>query len=189
MDAVRDSATPPPTYWGDHDLSPMTRLVPSWVATTWLACLALTFAIAAIATVLVAAFSDSPLTGATNTDLGVLTIIGAMSTFIGFSTMLAARLVRVDHDRFVNSLAVAVLHVGIAVVLFAIELALHSAGMGASDLLDGNGTDEIGNAFTMLERSAAAAFVAALLATGMVPARGDRPTGTQVGATPQDRQL
>lgn len=185
--AVRDDG--PPAYWGDHDANLLDRLVPSWVGTTWLLSLALTFALAVLGTLFAAAVSDTPLTGETNTELGVLTIVAAMSTFIGFTVVLTARLVRVSHDRLVNSFAVAGLHVAVAIVLFAIELSLQGFGVGVADVFDGPGTDEVGNAFTLLERSSVAAILASLLSVGMVPARGGRPGGTQVGPTPQDRQL
>jgi hypothetical protein len=180
---------PPPAVWGDHDSRFLSRVEPGWVVTTWLLAVVAMLAIAAAATAIVAAVSESPLTSDTNTGLGVLTIIGAMSTFIAFAVVITARLVRVDHDRLSNSLAVAAFHVGVAIVLFAVELVLQGLGIGVADTLEGTWTDEVGNAFTVAERSSAAVILAALLSAGMVPARGGRPTGTQVGPTPQDRQL
>jgi hypothetical protein len=50
-------------------------------------------------------------------------------------------------------------------------------------------TSDAGNVLTVLERSSVAAVLACLLAIGMVPARGERPEGTQTDLTPQDRQL
>ena len=185
--AVRDDA--PPEYWGDHDANVLDRVVPRWVLATWAMCVGAGLAIALVATIFAAAVSESPLTGETNTNLGLLTIVAAMSTFIGFAVVLTMRLVKVEHDRLVNSLAVAAVHVLMTVGLFAVELILQSLGIGVSDIYDGAWTDEVGNAFTVLERSSAAAILGALLAVGMVPARGDRPAGTQTGATPQDRQL
>lgn len=195
MDPTRPQSTsavhpdPPPMYWGDHDANPLERLALGWVASTWVACIALALAIATLASLIVASLSESPLTGAQNTDLGIFTIIGAMSTFIGFAAVITLRLVRVDHDRLINSFAVAGLHVLVSVALFAVELVLQGFGVGIADALQGNLVDQVGNAFTVLERSSAAAIIAALLSVGMVPARGERPTGTQTGATPQDLQL
>lgn len=183
------STEPPPAYWGEHDLHVWDRLAPGWVVATWALCVVVALAFAALGTLFAAAVSDVPITGETNTELGVLTIVAAMSTFIGFVIVLTARLVRVEHDRLVNSLAVAALHVAVAIALFAIELVLQGLGMGVADVFDGPWTDEIGNAFTVLERSSAAVILAALLSVGMVPAVGGRPQGTQTGATPQDRQL
>ena len=183
------STEAPPAYWGDHELHVWNRLAPGWVVTTWALCIAMALGFAALGTLFALAVSDTPITGETNTELGVLTIVAAMSTFIGFVVVLVARLVRVDHDRLVNSLAVAALHVAVAVILFAIELVLQGFGLGAADVFDGPWTDEVGNAFTVLERSSAAVILAALLAVGMVPARGGRPGGTQTGYQPQDRQL
>jgi hypothetical protein len=180
---------PPPAYWGDHDAHPLERLEPGWVVTTWALCVLMALGLATLGTLFAMAVADTPITGETNTELGVLTIVAAMSTFVGFVVVLVARLVRVDHDRLVNSLAVAALHVLVAIALFAVELALQGLGMGVGDVFDGPWTDEIGNAFTVLERSSAAVILAALLSVGMVPARGDRPTGTQTGYQPQDRQL
>ncbi len=185
--AIRND--PPPAYWGDHDANPLDRLEPGWVASTWALCIALTLGLGALGTLFAVAVSDTPITGQTNTELGVLTIVAAMATFIAFAVVITARLVRVPHDRLVNSLAVAALHVAVAVVLFGIELALQALGTGAADIFSGSWAEQVGNAFAVLERSSAAAILAALLAVGMVPARGDRPSGTQVGATPQDRQL
>lgn len=185
--AVRDDA--PPEYWGDHDANVFDRVVPGWVFATWGLCVGAGLAIATVATIFAAAVSETPLTGETNTELGLLTIVAAMSTFIAFAVVLTMRLVKVDHDRLVNSLAVAAVHVLATVGLFSVELVLQSLGIGMSDIYDGTWTDEVGNAFTVLERSSAAAILGALLAVGMVPARGGRPEGTQTGATPQDRQL
>lgn len=187
--ATAVSPDAPPVYWGDHDANPMQRLVPGWVVSTWAMCAVAALALGALFTLIVAAVSDVPITGETNTELGVLTIVAAMSTFIAFAIVLTARLVRVPHDRLVNSVAVALLHIVVAIVLFAVELALQGFGMGVGDVFDGPWTDEIGNAFTVLERSSAAAVVASLLSVGMVPAVGDRPQGTQTGVTAQDRQL
>ena len=187
--ATRVSDDVPPPYWGDHDARPLTRLDFGWIATTWALCLLVGMGIAAVATFLVAALSETPLTGEENTTLGVLTIISAMSTFIAFASVITFRLVRIEHDRMVNSLGVGVFHVLVAITLFAIELVLQGFGVGVGDVLEGTPTDEIGNAFPVLERSSVAAFLASLLAIGMVPAVGARPRGTQTEALPTERQL
>lgn len=177
--------------WDEPDRFALGRLEPTFVLVSWLVALATTVVIFALSTGIVAMISDRPLTGETNTELGVLTILSAMSTFIGFVVVMTIRLVRVEHDRVVNSLAVAALHVGIAVLLFLGALAGQAAfdNTGASSIFDGSVTEQLGNVFTVLERSSVAAILACLLAIGMVPARGDRPEGTQTDITPQDRQL
>ena len=179
----------PHPEWGDHGARFSTRLAPGWIVSTWVLCLLAAAAIAVVSAFIVDALSSTPLTGETNTELGVLTIVAVMATFVGFVGVLVARLTKVPHDRLANSLAVAALHVVVAIVLFAVELGLQAAGTGATDALDGSWTDQLGNAFNVLERSSAAAILASLLAVGMVPARGDRPVGTQTSPTPQDRQL
>ncbi len=185
--AVSDDVPPP--YWGDHEARPFVRLEFGWIVTTWAMCLAVGVVIALVSTAIVAALSEAPLTGEQNTTLGVLTIISAMSTFIAFASVITFRLVRVEHDRLANSLGVGVFHVLVAIALFAIELALQGAGIGVGDVLEGTATDEVGNAFTVLERSSVAAILASLLSVGMVPARGGRPKGTQTDALPTEVQL
>jgi hypothetical protein len=175
----------PPTYWGDHDANPLQRLEPGWVVATWAWCMLASFGVAIVATTFAAIVADSPITGTSNNDLGLLTIVAAMSTFIGFAVVMTTRLLRVDHDRLVNSLAVAALHLAVALVLFLLSVMIDGFGFRFESAV----TDDIANAFAVLERSSVAAILACLLASGMVPARGDRPAGTQVGATPQDRQL
>lgn len=176
--------------WDEPDRIDLARLEPGFVVGSWLLGVLATVAIFALSTGVVSIVSAAPITGATNTELGVLTILSAMSTFIGFVVVMVMRLVRVDHDRVVNSLAVAALHVAVALVLFLGELVLrNTTDVAASTFLAGNRFDQLGNAFTVLERSSAAAVIACLLAIGMVPARGARPQGTQTDPTPQDRQL
>lgn len=175
--------------WGGRR-NPISRVEWGFVVVSWLACLLLSAVIAAIGVAATAAFSETPILGETNTELGVLTVISAMSTFIGFAVMMSLRLTRVSHDRLSNSVAVAVLHIAVAATLFLAELGIRATvGESASSPFDGTWTDELGNAFTVLERSAVAALLACLLAAGMVPARGDRPDGTQREDTVRDRQL
>jgi hypothetical protein len=177
--------------WDEPDRFSLDRLEVGFVLMSWVVAMLATAAIFTVSSLIVAAVSSDPLFGETSTDLGVLTILAAMSTFIGFVTTMVVRLVRVDHDRVVNSLAVAVLHTVIAISLFLGTLAARAVtGDGiVDDAFDGSTLDRVGNLFSVLERSAAAAVVACLLAIGMVPARGERPQGTQTDHTPQDRQL
>lgn len=182
------AAEEPPRTWGDERAR--SEVEPGFVVTTWLLCLVTSIVIAALGVGVVALASDTPLFGETNTELGVLTILAAMGTFIGFVVVMTFRLVRVEHDRLLNSMSVAALHVAFALVLFLGDLALRGiAGVDLGSVFSGSWTDELGNVFTVLERSAAAAIAACLLAVGMVPARGDRPKGTQTDATPTDLQL
>ena len=182
-------APSPHPEWGDHEARVRTRLDFGWIVSTWALCVLAALAIAGVGALIVGSLSETPLTSETNTELGVLTILAAMGTFIGFVVVLVMRLTKVDHDRLSNSLAVAAFHVGVAILLFGTELALQAAGVGVADVFTGPWTDEVGNAFTVLERSAVASILAGLLAAGMVPARGGRPVGTQTEATPQDLQL
>jgi hypothetical protein len=176
--------------WDEPDAITLDRLEVGFVAGSWLVAFVVTAVIFAISTLITAALSDAPLFGARNTDLGVLTILAAMSTFIGFVTTMVLRLVRVEHDRVVNSLAVAAMHVLLAMTVFFVTLAVRGANMESLDtVFTGTVMDRVGNVFTVLERSSVAAIAACLLAIGMVPARGARPTGTQTDRTPQDAQL
>lgn len=180
----------PHPVWGDGDRGWVGRVEPGFVLRSWAVCLAVAVVLAVVATLIISALSSAPVLGETNTELGVLTIVSSMSTFIAFAVMMAIQLSYVAHDRLTNSLAVAALHVGLAVLLFAGEFVARSiVGESVSASFDGTWTDELGNAFTVLERSAAASVLACLLAPGMVPARGDRPSGTQTDVVPTDRQL
>lgn len=176
--------------WDEPDEISLDRLELGFVAASWLIALLVTAAIFALSTFVTSLLSDTAILGAENTDLGVLTILAAMSTFIGFVTTMVVRLVRVEHDRVVNSLGVAAFHVAVALLVFLATLAARSAiGVSLDDVFTGTVMDRLGNAFTVLERSSVAAIAACLLAIGMVPARGERPRGTQTDLTDQDHQL
>jgi hypothetical protein len=92
---------------------------------------------------------------------------------IGFAVVMTLRLVRVQHDRLTNSLAVAALHIAVAGVAALVGVFVS----GSPDAL------------IVLERSAAATIIGCGLAVGMVPAVGERPTGTQREPADTDRQL
>jgi hypothetical protein len=175
--------------WGDHETHLWQKLDLGWIATTWLLAMLLGAVFAAVATSIIAMLADTPITGETNTELGIAAVIGAISTFLAFAVVVTFRLVRVEHHRLVNSLSVGVFHVLVAIAAFAVELVLQAAGVGLGDMFDGPGTDEVGNVFATFERSSVGAILGCLLAVGMVPATGERPRGTQVDITPQDRQL
>lgn len=177
--------------WGAPDQTLAQRVVPGFVLSSWLLALAASVALFAIGLGVMSLISSRPLFGETNTELGVAMIVAAMATFIGFVTVMVLRLPHVSHDRMVNSLSVAAVHVTFALLLFLGNLAIRGiTGEGAGSLIfTGTWTDEVGNAFVVLERSAAASVLACLLAVGMVPARGPRPTGTQTDVLPQDEQL
>ncbi|MCW2928279.1 MAG: hypothetical protein JWM86_2247 [Thermoleophilia bacterium] len=192
MESLRATSTPgvePHPEWGG-DRNPVHGIEMGFVARSWLVCLLATAVLAALGTGFVALVSDTPLTGETNTELGVLTIVSAFATFLGFAVAMSVMLTRVAHDRLANSMAVAGLHVAVAVALFAVNLLVRAlTGTDAGSVFDGPWTDEVGNAFTVLERSAVAAIGACLLAAGMVPARGERPARTQTQQAPTDYQL
>jgi hypothetical protein len=176
--------------WGDHDIPVLERIEPRFVAITWLWCTAATLALAAIGGLAFVLVTGRELTGTAGAEFGVLGIIFAFATFIAFVVTMVVRLVRVDHDRLANSMAVAALHVAVAVVLLLVELALlQFVGSGVTDAIEGGPLQQLGNVFVALERSAAVAVLACLLAVGMVPARGPRPAGTQHVARDQDSQL
>jgi len=161
-----------------------------FVATTWAWCLAATALLFAMMAGVLALVSDASLVGEAGTELGVLTIAAASSTFIGFVLVMTMRLVRVSHDRLVNSMAVSGLHVAVALVVFLATLALASlTSSGPTDLFGASWSDAIGNVFVLLERSAAMSVIACLLAVGMVPAAGARPRGTQQESLSSDLQL
>lgn len=176
--------------WGAPDQTILQRIVPGFVLTSWLMCLAASVALAAIGLGIIALISQAPLFGEANTELGVAMIVSAMATFIGFVVVMVLRLPHVSHDRLVNSLSVGIVHVAFAILLFGGNLLVRAVtGDGAGSLFTGAWTDEIGTAFTILERSAVASVLACLLAVGMVPARGPRPAGTQTDLASQDEQL
>lgn len=169
----------------------LSRIEPGFVFTSWLLCLLATVVLFAVAALILALVSQRSLTGETNTELGVLMIASAVSTIIGFGLVMSLRLARVEHDRPMNSIAVAGLHTGVALLLFLVNLVVRQVfGTGVGGLLfEGPWTDELGNAFVVLERSAAASVLACILAIGMVPEHGDSPRGTQTGPVPEDEQL
>lgn len=186
-EAVADG---PPRSWGDVEGSVLERIEPSFIVVSWLLCVLASIAIAVVGGLIVSMGANQSLFGETNTELGVLTILSAMGTFIGFVLVMTVRLVHVAHDRLLNSLSVAALHVGVALLLFLGNLTLRGiAGVDLGTLFAGPWTDEVGNLFEVLERSAAASIAACLLAAGLVPARGDRPHGTQKEALDPDLQL
>lgn len=183
-------ADQPPVAWGAPDRTLLQRIEPRFVVSSWALCLLASLAIAALGVLVVSLVSQAPLTGETNTELGVLMILAAMGTFIGFVTVMSLRLVRASHDRLVNSMAVAALHVAVAALLILADLAVFGIfGVHAGSGLTGPWTDTLGNVIVVLERSSVAAIAACLLAAGMVPAMGGRPAGTQTAATPTDQQL
>lgn len=184
------AAEAPPRTWGLPDDHTYQRVEPGFVLTSWLLCLLATIVVAALGVAVISLAADTPILGETNTEIGVLTIVAAMATFIGFVVTMAVRLVSVEHDRLLNSMSVAAVHVGFALVLFLGNLLLREvAGVDIGSAFTGPWTDELGNVFTVLERSSVAAIAACLLASGMVPARGERPAGTQTAPTPTDNQL
>lgn len=188
--ATRSDAPAPHPEWGDHDRSVLDRIEPRFVVVSWLWGLGTTLAFASIASAVYVLVTGRALTGDVSAEFGVLGLIFAFSTFIGFVVTMFWRLVRVEHDRLTNSMAVAALHVAFAVVLFGIELSVRAAtGTGLTENVEGGWAQEVGNGFLALERSAAASVIACLLAVGMVPARGPRPRGTQHAERNQDAQL
>ncbi|MCW2959955.1 MAG: hypothetical protein JWM90_342 [Thermoleophilia bacterium] len=179
---------PHPT-WSEPEAHFLQRIVPSFVLTSWLLSLLATAVLATGILLILSAVSDAPLTSTENASLGVSSIAAAFATFIGFVLVQIARLPKVAHDRLVNSLAVAALHVSVAFLILIAELIARGSGWDPASGFGGTWTDQLGNAFIVLERSAVAAIAACLLAVGMVPARGERPVGTQTDPTIQDRQL
>jgi len=176
--ALAAVAASPHPEWGDHEAHLRTRLDMGWIASTWVLCVAASLAAFAVGAFIVGSFTDTQVTDPSSTDLGVLTIVAVMSTFMAFVGVLVARLTLVEHDRLANSFAVAALHLVVAGAVFVVTLAI-----------EGGISGQVDTAFSLLERSAAAAVLASLLAVGMVPARGGRPEGTQTGPTSQDYQL
>lgn len=159
--------------WSEGDRNLLGRIEPSFVIASWALCVLAALAVAAVSGAIVALISDRNLLDGSPTELGVITILAAMGTFIGFAIVMTLRLVRVEHDRLSNALAVAALHLVVAGALALVGIFID----GAPDAL------------VALERSAAAAFVACGLAVGMVPAMGGRPLGTQTDQAPTERQL
>lgn len=175
--------------WSEPGVGFWHRIEWGFVLKSWLLCLLVTAVLATIIMAILAAVSDDPLLGTENASLGVSTIAAAFATFIGFVIVQINRLPRVAHDRLTNSMAVAGVHVALAIVVLVVDLISRGVGADFDSFFGGTWTDEIGNAFVVLERSAVAAVAACLLAVGMVPARGDRPEGTQGDHVVQDRQL
>jgi hypothetical protein len=159
--------------WNEDDRSVLARVEPRFVVVTWLESVAAALVIVGVSALIVRALSDRPLTGGTATELGVLTILAAMGTFLGFAVVLTLRLVQVSHDRLANAIAIAALHLVFAGIAAAATVTF---GWSADVLI-------------VFERTAAATIVGCGLAVGMVPAVGSRPTGTQTDATPTERQL
>jgi hypothetical protein len=190
-DSTRTAVLPPDAQpvWGGHDRRLREKLDLGFIASSWALCFAATLALAALVSGVFTLLSQAPLTGITGTELGVLGIIFGFSTFVAFVMVMTWRLQHVSHDRLVNSMSVAAVHTGLALILFLGELAGRTLfGVGASETFEGGIRQQVGNVFLVLERSAAASVLACLLAVGMVPAYGSRPEGTQ-HAAPEDRTL
>lgn len=122
---------------------------------------------------------------ATDAQLTLLALV--FGTLITFVTVLSFRLLLIDHDRLLNSMMVAAVHVALCIVVLALGFLLPLVGVNWP--IPGSFHDELGVIFTSLERSAAISIVACGLVAGTLPATGGRPAGTQTDAMPTDRQL
>lgn len=180
----------PPVAWGAPDRTILQRIEPRFVVGSWALSMLATVVLAVLSLLVVSLVTSTPLNADTDAGTGVVLIVAAMATFIGFVVVMAFRLVRVAHDRLVNSLAVAMLHLAVAALAIGAEFAIFAAaGADFTNTFGRPLSNNVGHAVGALERSAAAAIAACLLAAGMVPAMGGRPSGTQTAATPTDEQL
>ncbi len=143
---------------------------------SWAIALAVTVVVT-FAAVLVAILVQG---GLSDDDVPIATIVAAFASFLSFFVVLVRRLPKLDHDRFLNSVAVAAIQTAVTLVL-----GLTSVIVRASV--------DVSTPFSELGLIAivpvAASIVACISAASMLPARGPAPHGTQTSEEPTDWQL
>jgi hypothetical protein len=175
--------------WTDPDHVVRDGIDARFVVTTWAASFAATLLVVGIAALVIAVAAPGTLGSESSTGLGVLGIVAGIATFLAFATVVSWRLEHFHGDRLVNGLAVSALHLAIAGGAFLVELVARLvlsfdwAATAAADV-----AASIGDLAALLQLTAATSIVGCLLAIGIVPARGERPSGTQ-HAAPEDQTL
>jgi len=110
-------------------------------------------------------------------------IAGGFGSMLGFLVACLVGLRSIRHDRFVNAMGVAAVHIALLLVVTIVSGILSlTTGSGLSDTI-GSGSNfmEASVGFFALERSAITAVAGCLLAAALMPSRGDVPGGTQSG--------
>jgi hypothetical protein len=148
-------------------------------------------AAASIVIALVAAAVYAAISGAGQLDGDLMIAITALSAFFGFLGALVWRLPRVvEHDRLLNSLAVAGINIGIGLAVLLVDAVVGATtGSDLTDLLAGHTISEAGIGFFAIERSAVTVIAAAFLAAGIVPEQGPTEPGAQLRPQDDDRSL
>jgi hypothetical protein len=188
MDAIRTTTATsalrePHPEWGNRSQSLLEKVDLRFVLSAWAWCVVATLVLAGAVSAIVVYGAGAALTAAEagyGYGYGLGTVVFAFSTFIAFSAVLAVLLTRESGDRLINSLAISVLHLGLALTVIFVDVALRIVtGTGSSELVSGAWAEQAGTTLTLLVQAAPAAVFACLLAVGTVPTGGPPPAGTE----------
>lgn len=175
---------PPGEEWSEPMKDWRSRIKWRFVLISWLIALTLTIMVTGLlGWATLALQSDTDTTGT-----GIVSFIAGFATFLVFFGVMFTRLQHIDHDRLLNSIAVALLHTFVSLGLGMIAIVVR-ASLDINSPIPGGRFEEMGTFIFSLDRPAAAALVACGLAAAIMPARGPLPTGTQTKELPTDRQL
>jgi hypothetical protein len=157
---------------------------------SWLIAVAVIVPLTLGVTVLVDALFSIPASDSNGSAANILVFSAAFITFFSFFTVMNLRLQKIDNDRLLNSLSVAILNLIVVGSIVLVGVILREfATWEPSQLFPGQRLTEIGFGFIMLERTAATSIAACLLAPAMLPQTGRAPIGTQTGEIPTERML
>lgn len=166
--------------WGRSDEGIRERLNGGFIFSTWAIAAALSAIASALIVIAVGVTGSSSIYETAQSNMATI-MVTSFVTFAVFCAVTRWRLASVlDYGRFVNAIAVGVLHVVVLFVIFLIGLAVQlSTGTNILDALPGSYLSQLGVGFFSLERSAATVIPAVLLAAAVMPEEGDIPKGTQ----------
>jgi hypothetical protein len=175
---------PPGQEWSEPMKGWRSRIKWRFVVVSWLIALAVTILVSVpLSWASIAVQGDVDAVGAE-----IALIIAGFATFLVFFGVMFVRLRQIDHDRLLNSMAVALLHTFVSLGLGLLAVIVFET-IDRDTALPGDRFDELGLVILSLDRPSAAAIVACALAAAIMPARGPVPKGTQTDVLPTDRQL
>jgi hypothetical protein len=166
--SVTAATSEPHAEWGEHD-SLASRLDLRFVVRTWTASLLVSAVFAAVVDAFVILLSDQPVAGASGTDIGLLTIVFSLSTFVGFMVAASTRLGRIAANHMENGLAIGVLHVLVGAVVLLALIALNGTADGVPDPFTGSVLDHVTRTLAVAAIAAPFALVGCLIAIGIAP--------------------
>jgi hypothetical protein len=180
----------PHEVWSEPAKGLSDRIHVRFIGVTWLITVAVIVSATVVATLLIDALFSVPASDPEASAATVLTFCAAFITFFTFLAVMNLRLQKIDGDRLLNSLGVALLHLLVVGFLVLAGVVLRESGVwDPSQLFPGHRLTEIGHGFILLERTAATCVAACLMAPAMLPAVGRAPHGVQSGNVPTERML